>query len=140
MSSAILRPAVRWLAPLLLLFSVFLWWVGHNEPGGGFVGGLVAASAFALLVFSQGSASARHALRIPPSTLSTGGLAIALASGLVGPATGRPFLAASWFHLPLPGGEVLKLGTPLLFDLGVYFLVLGVTLSIVFALAEEEGV
>lgn len=138
MSSRILRTASRLLNPLLLLVSVFLLLAGHHEPGGGFVGGLVAAAAFALLVFSHGPAAARRALGVDPLVLAGAGLAVAAASGLAGLAAGRPFLTGLWAKLRLPGLGELELGTPLLFDLGVYLLVVGVTLTMVFALAEEE--
>ena len=82
MTSPIFRTAARLLMPLLLLFSVFLLLRGHNEPGGGFVGGLVAAAAFALYVIAYGVERARQALLVKPLTLLGAGLLIALASGV----------------------------------------------------------
>ena len=64
--SPIFRTAARLLMPLLLLFSVFLLLRGHNEPGGGFVGGLVAAAAFALYAIAFGTRRARQALVVSP--------------------------------------------------------------------------
>ncbi|HMN02746.1 MAG TPA: MnhB domain-containing protein, partial [Geobacter anodireducens] len=66
MQSLFLATAVRLLLPLLLLFSLFLLLRGHNEPGGGFVGGLVAAAAFALHALAHGVAAARRVLRVEP--------------------------------------------------------------------------
>ena len=82
MNSPIFRTAARLLMPLLLLFSVFLLLRGHNEPGGGFVGGLVAAAAFALYGIAFGVQRARQALLVKPMTLLGVGLLIALLSGL----------------------------------------------------------
>ncbi|MFH1085957.1 MAG: MnhB domain-containing protein, partial [Chloroflexota bacterium] len=66
MTSLILRTMARYLLPLSLMFSIFLFLRGHNEPGGGFVAGLVAAAAFALYAIAYGSAAARPVLWIEP--------------------------------------------------------------------------
>lgn len=140
MKDLILRTASVYLTPLLLLFSVFLLVRGHNEPGGGFAGGLVAAAAFVLLSISSSVPLARRTLRIDPRTLVGGGLLLMLASGLVAPLlTGQPYLSALWWQLSLPGGETVSVGTPLLFDIGVYLAVAGTVLVIVFALEEEPA-
>ncbi len=136
MRSVILATATRVVFPLLLLFSVFLLFRGHNEPGGGFVGGLVAATAYALLALTGGVASARRVLPARPEVLIGTGLLAALASGLVGLAAGRPFMTGLWGDVSLP--VVGKPGTPVLFDAGVYLTVLGVVLLILFTLQEED--
>jgi multicomponent Na+:H+ antiporter subunit B len=138
MNSVILRTIARGLMPLLLLFSVFLFVRGHNQPGGGFAGGLVAAAAFALHSIAYSVAEARQALRIETRLLVGIGLLAALASGVLGLLAGRPFLTGLWGYVSLPGVERLDVGTPLLFDLGVYLAVMGVTLTIVFALEEAD--
>jgi multicomponent Na+:H+ antiporter subunit B len=135
MPSLILSTATRYLLPLLLLASVYLLLRGHNAPGGGFVGGLVAAAAFTLYVISDGVAAGRRLLRVDPHNLIGSGLLTALGSGLLGPLLGAPFLVGLWLPEPLP--VVGKMGTPILFDIGVYLTVLGVMLLTVFALAEE---
>jgi multicomponent Na+:H+ antiporter subunit B len=116
--------------PLLLVFSVFLLLRGHNQPGGGFVGGLVAASAFALYGVAFDVQRARQALLVKPLTLLGTGLLIALISGLPSVVRGGAFLTALW----APG---LPLGTPAVFDLGVFLVVLGVVLMMIFSLSEE---
>ncbi len=133
----VLRVAARLLVPLFLLFSVFLFVRGHNLPGGGFVGGLVGASAFALVLLSEGLAAARRLLRVEPETLVAGGLAAALISALPSALAGMPLLTGLWAETPLP--VLGKPGTPLLFDAGVYLVVLGIVVAILFALAEEEA-
>ena len=137
MNSLILRTATRLMLPVLLMLSVLLLVIGHNQPGGGFAGGLVAASAYALYSMAQDAASARKLLRVPPAVLIALGLAIALAAGLIGPILGREFLASAWTEKDLPLIGKTKLGTPMLFDLGVYFTVIGVTLMMIFSLREE---
>jgi len=126
--SVILQTATRFFQPLLLLFSLFLLLAGHNEPGGGFVGGLVAAAALTLHALAYGVESARRTLIVDPQALLGTGLLVATSSGVWALAAGKPLLTGLWH-----GG----LGTPLLFDVGVYLVVLGGTLLMVFSLMEE---
>lgn len=138
--SLILRTATRFLSPLLGVLSVMILLRGHNEPGGGFVGGLLAAGAVALIQLSDGPDAARRLLRVEPVAILTAGLAAALAAAILGPLFGRPLLTGLWLKTPLPG--VGKLGTPLLFDVGVYLVVVGAVLLMLLELGdvgEEEG-
>lgn len=139
MSSVILRIAARSLTPLLSIASLFLLLRGHNAPGGGFIGGLLAASAIALYAMAFGPAPARRWLRIVPRTLLAIGLLVALSSGIPSMLVGRPFLSGVWWHPELPLVGALPLGTPLWFDLGVYLAVIGFVLTMFFALVEDEG-
>lgn len=135
MTSLILRTATRYLLPLLLLFSVFLLLRGHNEPGGGFVGGLVASAMYSLHVIAHGMGSSRPSLPWPPTTLIAIGLALAAGSGAAALLAGLPLLTTLWTARPEP--LVGELGTALLFDTGVYLAVLGAVLLTVFSLMEE---
>lgn len=135
MTSHTLTTATRYLLPLLLLFSVFLLFRGHNEPGGGFVGGLIAASAFALYTIAFTVREARQALGVSPRVLIGSGLLCAAASGVLSLAGGQPFLTGMWIPFEVPA--LGKLGTPLLFDVGVYLVVIGVVLMMIFSLAED---
>jgi multicomponent Na+:H+ antiporter subunit B len=135
MKSLILRTASRYLMVLLVLFSVFILFRGHNEPGGGFVGGLLIAGAFALYALAYKAEAARRLLRFDPRTIIGVGLVTAAGSGLAAVWHGQPFLTGLWlpYRIPFLG----KLGTVFFFDLGVYLVVLGTTLLILFALEEE---
>ncbi len=124
----------RWLAGLLLIASVVILWRGHDQPGGGFVGGLVAALSFALIALAHGVDRAERALRISPLTLVGIGMACTLASGFPGMASGQPFLTHLWWQ---PEGWLPKLGTTMIFDFGVYLVVLGAVLSFHFGLQRE---
>lgn len=135
MSSLIVQTAARTLLPVLLLASAYLLVAGHDEPGGGFVGGLVAAAAFTLHAIAFGAPAARRALRADPRTLAGAGLVVALASAWVGPLQGRPPMAGLW--VDAPGRTALALGTPVLFDVGVFLVVLGATLAAVLTFSEE---
>lgn len=132
MTSLILRTAARYLMPLLLLYACFLLTRGHNAPGGGFVGGLVVAAAFSLYALAFGVTAARAALLVETRTLLGTGLLVALLSGMVAVLRGQPFLTAQWIEV---GAQ--HLGTPLIFDVGVFLVVIGVVLTMTFNLAEE---
>jgi multicomponent Na+:H+ antiporter subunit B len=134
MTSLILSTATRYMMPLLLLFSIFLLLRGHNEPGGGFVGGLVAAAAFALYAIAFDVATAQRTLGVDSRTLIGLGLLIALSSGVAGLLAGQSFMTGLWSEYAVP--FLGKVGTPLLFDVGVYLVVIGVALTIIFGLAE----
>jgi multicomponent Na+:H+ antiporter subunit B len=121
--------------PLLLLFAIFLMLRGHNQPGGGFVGGLVVAASFVLYSIAFGVDAARRALLVRTSTLLGIGLLVALVSGLPGVVLGRPFMTSVWTTVALASTE-FDIGTPLVFDIGVFLAVIGVVLTIVFTLAE----
>jgi multicomponent Na+:H+ antiporter subunit B len=134
MSSLILRAATRALAPLLLLLALFLLWRGHNEPGGGFIAGLVAASAAALQGIAFGPAAARRMLWAPPVGVAGLGLAVALASVIPSALAGLPAMAALWAKIDLGDGAYIPLGTPLLFDIGVFLVVVGSVVALIAAL------
>lgn len=136
MRSLILQTAIRYLVPLQLLFSVFLLLVGHQQPGGGFVGGLVAASAFSIYAIAYDVETARRTLRVDPRMLIGIGLLMAATSGVLGLLMSGRFLTSQWGKTEYPG--IGPLSTPLLFDSGVYVVVVGVTLLIIFSLMEEE--
>lgn len=136
MRSLILQTAIRYLVPLQLMFSIYLLLGGHQQPGGGFVGGLIAASAFSIYAIANGVESARRTVRVDPRVLIGTGLAMALVSGLLGLALDGGFLVSQWGETEYPG--VGKLSTPLLFDTGVYTVVIGVVLLVIFSLMEEE--
>lgn len=138
MTSLILQSATRFMLPLLLLFSVFLLIRGHNEPGGGFSGGLVASAAFVLYGSAFGVADLQRTFPTNPRRLVGVGLLVGLASGFVSLAQGRPWMTGTWWEFDLPGLGKLPIGTPVFFDIGVYLVVVGTVLSIFLPLAEEQ--
>ena len=138
MTSIIFRTATRYMFPPLLVFSVYVLLRGHHFPGGGFVGGLFAGSAFTLYALAFTVHEARQVLRKDPREVTSAGLALALISGIPPLFSQREFLTGTWWELPLWSGVTLDIGTPLIFDAGVYLTVLGVLLTFVFSLAEEE--
>lgn len=138
MSTIILRTATSLLVPLSLLFAVFIYFKGHQTPGGGFVAGLVAAVALIVHRMSHGRASLRRMLRVRERNIIAVGLLFALGAG-VGPMfVGRPFLMSAFGYMPLPGtGEKFEWTTVMAFDLGVFLVVTGVVLGMINVLSEE---
>ena len=137
-NTLILHTAALFIMPLQLMFSLFLLLRGHDEPGGGFIGGLVAASAFVLYAFAFGSTATRRILRVDPRDLLSAGLLFALASTIPAFLAGQSMLTAHWWELPLPGDTYLKLSTVLIFDIGVYAAVLGTIMTFVISLMESD--
>ncbi len=137
MSSLILKTATRLLVGLMLTFSVYLLLRGHNAPGGGFAAALVAGTGFALFAIAEGPAVVRRAVRIAPQRIAMGGLGLALVSGLVALLIGRPFFTGIWWIWEKQQASKLAIGTPLLFDVGVFFAVLGTILTLILALEEN---
>jgi multicomponent Na+:H+ antiporter subunit B len=133
MNSLILSAVTRLVGLLMMLFSIYLLLRGHNEPGGGFVGGLVAASAVALVAMANGAAASRRALLVEPRVLVIGGLALAVVAGILAAFAAEPFLTGLWQFV---GG--LPLGTPLLFDVGVYFTVFGAVAMLILTIEGDE--
>ena len=136
MNSLILRTASRFLLILLFQFSVFLLLRGHNDPGGGFVGGLVLAAALTLYAIAYDVRSMRRVLPCRAQAIIAWGLLAAALSGVFSLFKGQPFMTGQWGHFHILGLD-LHLGTPLLFDIGVYLVVVGVVLIIIMSLAEE---
>jgi len=132
---------VRGLYPLLLIASFWVLLRGHNAPGGGFIGGLmaVAASAAYGMVFSSNEALKR--LPLEPLRLAGAGVLLALISGLPAALMRYPFLTHPWWSFSI-GSVELSVSTVMLFDLGVYLVVWGaiggVCLLLIDAIEEER--
>lgn len=138
MKSVIVESGARFLVALLLVFSVYSLLRGHNEPGGGFIGGLIGATGFVIQAIACGTASARKALRVDPSDIAMAGLGIALAAGLFAALFGDALFTGQWlFIAETEDDKGLPLSTVLVFDIGVYLVVLGAICALVFALEEE---
>ncbi|MBW2960347.1 Na+/H+ antiporter subunit B [Mesonia aestuariivivens] len=136
MKTLILRTASNYLLPILLLFSIFILLRGHYLPGGGFVGGLIASIAFVLHAFANGLKDTKKLLKFHPGFLMPVGLAISFLSGALPVLVfDEPFMTGLWMHDAIP--VLGKLGTALFFDIGVYIVVQGVTLTIIFTISES---
>ncbi|MGO4484009.1 multicomponent Na+:H+ antiporter subunit B [Rhizobium pisi] len=137
MNTLIFRTVAPFLTALMLLFSVFVLLRGHNEPGGGFIGGLIAASGLAVYGIARGVSAVRRALFFHPLSIAGAGLLLSTMAGLLSIFFAVPFMTGLWIYPKLFGVEV-PLSSVLLFDIGVYLVVLGAIASIALALEERE--
>lgn len=131
MNSLILATGARLLTALFLLFSLYVLLRGHNAPGGGFIGGLIAAAGFTLFAFSSGTEKARAALRVDPRSVGAVGMGLSLIAGVIPAIFNLSPFTGVWYEI----GDV-ALSTVLAFDIGVYLAVFGSILTLVFALEE----
>jgi multicomponent Na+:H+ antiporter subunit B len=135
--SLILRTATLFILPLQLVFSVFLLLRGHDEPGGGFIGGLVAAGAFALYLYAFGKKALKQLVRVSPKDVLAAGLLLGLLATVPSVFFGEAFFTAKWLELSL-GDNLIKLSTVLVFDIGVYLTVVGTLLTMLLSLASKQ--
>ncbi len=133
--SFLLQISARYMMPLIMIFSIFLLIRGHNQIGGGFVAGLVAASALMLYAIATSTEALRQRLPLPPRALVGIGLFTALASGLIPVLSRQPFMTGQWVKEAIV--VVGKVGTPILFDVGVYLVVIGIVVWILLTISEE---
>jgi multicomponent Na+:H+ antiporter subunit B len=138
-TTLILRAATRFLLPVIALFAIVITFQGHNKPGGGFIGGLIAASGLALHALAFGPHATRRLILIDPRTILAIGLLTAVASALFALLLSDPLMSPQWTSLPLPGMDPLKLGTPMLFDVGVFLTVLSIGFIMVLALLRTPA-
>jgi multicomponent K+:H+ antiporter subunit A len=142
---AIMALLTRLLLPLALVVAVFILLRGHNLPGGGFIAGLVTAVALVMQYLANGVAWTRARLPGNLNPLIGVGVLLATGTGLVSLALGYPFLSSAHGHVHLPVVGDLELASAMAFDLGVYLVVVGATLSILVGLGlvstldEGEG-
>ena len=118
------------LLPLALIVSVYIFFRGHNLPGGGFVAGLITAVAMILQYVAKGVDWVKPRLKVEYSTLIAVGILLATVTGLASWLFDRPFLTSwfDYFEVPLIGQ--IELASAIAFDLGVYLTVVGATLLI----------
>lgn len=132
MESTALRLAAKYLKPLLVILSLIVLYRGHNIPGGGFIGGLLAATGYIIYMMAYGAKPTVEKMWIKPFGLMALGLLLAVMSGFIGSALGDPFMTGQWISI-----AGIKLGTPTLFDVGVYFTVIATMLVIMIAIFEN---
>lgn len=135
--SVVLETAVRLVFHTVLVFSLYLLFAGHNQPGGGFVGGLVAGAAFVLRYVAGGRAALKAAVPIDPGVPVGGGLALAAGTGMAAWLFGGQFLESGKVELELPLLGMLKVTSALPFDTGVYLVVVGLVLALLRTLGAE---
>ena len=138
MNTLIFRTVAPFLTALMVLFSIFVLLRGHNEPGGGFVSGLVLSIGLLLQYIISGTHWVESHMPIYPRRWIAAGLLIALATGLGSWYFGYPFLTSHTAHLTLPLVGEIHVASALFFDLGVYLLVVGSTMLMLTGIAHQS--
>jgi multicomponent Na+:H+ antiporter subunit B len=136
MNTLIFRTLAPSIVAIMLVFSFYICLRGHNEPGGGFIGGLIAATAIQVLALASGVPATRKALRFDPAAIAGVGVLLAGFAGVLSLFIDASFMTSIWMYLPI-GETVIPLSTPLFFDLGVYLTVFGALTAIGLALASD---
>lgn len=136
MNTIIFRTAAPLIVATMLVFSVYICLRGHNEPGGGFIGGLIAAASIAVFGMASGVPAVRRALKVDPLAIAGFGVLLAGFSGLLSLFIEAPFMTSIWLDLDLGGTVVLS--TPMIFDIGVYCVVFGTLSAIALALESDR--
>jgi len=133
MNTLFFRTVAPLLTVVMLVFSVFVLLRGHNEPGGGFIGGLIGAAAIAIYGIAMGAQAAQRAMRVEPMALAGLGLGVAVLAGMLSLPFELPFLSGLW-------GEWfgVTVSTPLVFDIGVYLVVFGTLSALTLGLEDGE--
>ena len=137
MRSLILRTVAPLIVGLMVLFSIFVLLRGHNEPGGGFIGGLIAVAALSIYGIAFGVETVRRAIVFHPLAIAGAGLMLSTLSGLVSMVFHVPFMTGLWIY-PVILGEEVPLSSVMTFDIGVYLVVLGSLSSVALALEDRE--
>ncbi len=133
MNSIIFKTTAHIVTGLMLVFSAYLVFRGHNESGGGFIGALVATIAFGVLLLAESVSYVKRRLKFTPTQIAGIGLILAIGSGLLPMLHNLPFLTGLWLE------AFIVIGTPLIFDIGVYLTILGSILSILLRIYEVLG-
>lgn len=128
--SIILDAAVESVFPAMIMFSLYLLFAGHNQPGGGFAGGLAAAGGFVLLYLARGLEAVRQRTRLRGNVIMGSGLLLAAAVGTIPMLVGAAFLESFIWQFELPLIGKVKLVSALFFDIGVYLIVAGMVLQL----------
>ena len=134
----ILDESVRIIFHAVLIGSLYLLFVGHNQPGGGFVGGLVAGAAVSLRYLAGGIDDVRSISRFQPWTILGTGLLVAVITALVPLLRGEPVLTSLGRDVELPVLGSFYASSTLVFDIGVYLVVVGLVLMVFEAFGEED--
>ncbi|MGG1634333.1 Na+/H+ antiporter subunit A [Paenibacillus sp. NRS-1760] len=137
-NDVILQTIAKVVIFIILTFSVYLMFAGHNHPGGGFIGALMASAAFILLTMAFGLQTMREVIPIDFRVLTAIGLSIAILTGVGSFIFGAPFLSHAFGHFELPLLGDTELATAMLFDLGVYLTVIGVTMTIILTIGRDK--
>ncbi|WP_106640641.1 monovalent cation/H+ antiporter subunit A [Allosphingosinicella vermicomposti] len=132
------RVIMEWLFPVIMVFAIYLWIRGHDMPGGGFAAGITLSIALIVLYMASGTRRVEARLRVQPARWIGFGLLLALLTGMGAWLFGHPFLTSYFGYLDLPIVGKVPAASALLFDLGVFLIVVGATALILIAIAHQS--
>jgi multicomponent Na+:H+ antiporter subunit B len=134
----ILQTVTTFLAFIIFIFSIYLFFAGHYTPGGGFIGGLMTSAALVLLLLAFDIKTMKEALPINFLTVAASGLMISILTGVGAFIFDVPFLTHTFGYIELPILGETALASTLAFDLGVYLVVVGIAMTIIQTIGESE--
>lgn len=134
----ILQTVTTFLAFIIFIFSIYLFFAGHYTPGGGFIGGLMTSAALVLLLLAFDIKTMKEALPINFLTVAAGGLMISILTGVGAFIFDVPFLTHAFEYIELPILGKTAIASTLAFDLGVYLVVVGIAMTIIQTIGESE--
>ncbi|ANU16757.1 Na(+)/H(+) antiporter subunit B [Planococcus maritimus] len=137
-NDVMLQTATKVVTFIILMFAVHIFFAGHYTPGGGFVGGLLTASAIVLLMLAFDLPTVKKIVPINYVVLTAVGLLIAIATASASIVFDVPFFTHAYDYFDLPLFGKTSLHSAMLFDLGVYLVVVGVTMTIIQTIGEDE--
>lgn len=137
-NDVMLQTATKVVTFIILMFAVHIFFAGHYTPGGGFVGGLLTTSAIVLLMLAFDIPTIKKILPINYVVLTAVGLLIAIATASASIIFDVPFFTHAYDYFDLPLFGETSLHSALLFDIGVYLVVVGVTMTIIQTIGEDE--
>jgi multicomponent Na+:H+ antiporter subunit B len=137
-NNVILQTVTKVAAFIILTFSISLFMAGHHDPGGGFIGGLVTATALVLVALAFDIKAVREGIPLDFTVVAAIGLLIAVGTGMGSFIFGKPFLSHAFNYFDLPIFGETELATAVLFDIGVALAVIGTAVTIILNISEDE--
>ncbi|GIN62036.1 Na(+)/H(+) antiporter subunit B [Robertmurraya siralis] len=137
-NNIILETAIKVILFIIVLFSVYIFFAGHYYPGGGFIGGLMTAGALVLLLIAYDIKTVSMILPFNYRIMTGIGLLFAIGTSAGAIFFNVPFLTHAFGHIDLPILGEISLHTATIFDLGVYLVVVGVSMTIIQTIGEDE--
>ncbi|MFB9280071.1 Na(+)/H(+) antiporter subunit B [Cohnella cellulosilytica] len=136
-SDLILQTAAKVLVFIIMTFSIYILFAGHHNPGGGFIGGLITASALMLLYIAFDAETIQEIIPVDFKIVGAIGVLLAVATGIGSIVANEPFLTQVYRYVNLPLLGKTGIGTAMVFDIGVYLAVVGTTMTIIRSISED---
>src|SRR6056297_2230295 len=120
----------------MVFYSLYLFLPGHNKPGGGIISGIISSTGFIFFAIIHGTKALQNIIKFQPQLFIATGLSFVFIAAFLPVITSKEILTGLWIHTKIPVWGELHLGTPLIFDTGIFLVVIGVILTIVISIME----